>query len=280
MTTPQASPIYQLFPVAGDVPPGSVPLSAVYADLGWPAGIRLAPPAASSGIRPYVAINMVSTVDGKVVVGRPGTTHLIGSDVDHTLMKRINRHADAILVGAGTLRADGMSYPALPPAVRAQRQQRGLRAEPLRIAVSSRGQVPLTARFFQAPREHLAVAVSPAAASEHLTSLRVRAQVIPAPAAAGDSAALDARALMSKLAQELGIRRLVCLGGPRTNAWLIEAGLVDELFVTIAPKVQGGTGMSTAVEGQGFPANALAQLDLRSVYHAGSELFLRYRFRR
>ena len=95
---------------------------------------------------------------------------------------------------------------------------------------------------------------------------------------ATDSAVLDAHEVLATLRYDWGVQRLVCLGGPRTNAWLIEAGLVDELFLTIAPKIQGGASGTTAIEGCGFSPHALVRLELLSAYRAGSELFLRYRF--
>ena len=95
--------VYRLFDRVTASVPGPVSLSAVYADLRWPA--------ARSADRPYVAMNMVTTLDGKVVVGDTGTTKLIGSAIDHALMERINLQADAILGGASTVRADGLRYP-------------------------------------------------------------------------------------------------------------------------------------------------------------------------
>ncbi len=264
-TSPQ---VYRLFDrVTGSVP-GSVPFSAVYADLCWPV--------ARSADRPYVAMNMVTTLDGKVVVGGTGTTKLIGSDVDHALMERINLQADAILGGASTVRADGLRYPKITAATRRERQERGLRPRPLWVVVSRRGEMPLDAPFFRTDRTNLAAIVSGAAGRSQVAALDEQVQMIRLRAA--DSAALDAHEVLTTLRRDWGVQRLVCLGGPRTNAWLIEAGLVDELFLTIAPKIQGGAGGTTAVEGHGFSPHALVQLELLSAYRAGSELFLRYRF--
>jgi len=73
------------------------------------------------------------------------------------------------------------------------------------------------------------------------------------------------------------VYRLNCLGGARLNGLLFDAGAVDELFLTLAPRVQGGGNAITVVEGQGFPAERLLPLRLVSLYRAGSELYLRYR---
>ena len=260
--------VYRLFDrVTGSVP-GSVPFSAVYADLCWPV--------ARSADCPYVVMNMVTTLDGKVVVGGTGTTTLIGSDIDHALMERINLQADAILGGASTVRADGLRYPQVTAATQRERRERGLRPQPLWIVVSRRGEMPLNAPFFRTDRDNLAAIVSGAASRSQVAALEERVQVIRMGAA--DGVALDAHEVLATLRREWGVQRLVCLGGPRTNAWLIEAGLVDELFITIAPKIQGGASGTTAIEGCGFSPHALVRLELLSAYRAGSELFLRYRF--
>ena len=260
--------VYRLFDRVTASVPGSVSLSAVYADLRWPA--------ATSADRPYVAMNMVTTLDGKVVVGGTGTTKLIGSAIDHALMERINLQADAILGGASTVRADGLRYPKIAAANQRERQGWGLRPRPLWVVVSRRGEMPLEAPFFRTDRANLAAIVSGAASRSQVTALDERVQVIRLGAA--DSTALDAHEALATLRHDWAVQRLVCLGGPRTNAWLIEAGLVDELFLTIAPKIQGGSEGTTAVEGHGFSPHALVQLELLSAYRAGSELFLRYRF--
>ena len=260
--------VYRLFDRVTAGVPGPVSLSAVYADLRWPT--------ARSADRPYVAINMVTTLDGKVVVGDTGTTKLIGSAIDHALMERINLQADAILGGASTVRADGLRYPQVTAATQRERRERGLRPQPLWIVVSRRGEMPLNAPFFRTDRDNLAAIVSGAASRSQVASLEERVQVIRMGAA--DGVALDAHEVLATLRREWGVQRLVCLGGPRTNAWLIEAGLVDELFITIAPKIQGGAGGTTAIEGCGFSPHALVRLELLSAYRAGSELFLRYRF--
>ena len=264
-TSPQ---VYRLFDRVTAGAPGPVPFSAVYADLLWPAGRHVD--------RPYVAMNMVTTLDGKVVVGGAGTTTLIGSDLDHALMARINLQADAILGGASTVRADGLRYPRITAATQRERQARGLRPRPLWAVVSRRGEMPLDAPFFRTDRANLAAVVSGAASRSQVAALGQRAQVIRVGAA--DGAALDAHEVLATLRGDWGVQRLVCLGGPRTNAWLIEAGLVDELFLTIAPKIQGGADGTTVVEGEGYPPHALVQLELISAYRVGSELFLRYRF--
>ena len=172
--------VYRLFDRVTAGVPGPVSLSAVYADLRWPA--------ARSADRPYVAMNMVTTLDGKVVVGGTGTTKLIGSAIDHALMERINLQADAILGGASTVRADGLRYPQVTAATQREREERGLRPRPLWIVVSRRGEMPLDAPFFRTDRTNLAAIVSGAASRSQVAALDERVQVIQVGAADSASA--------------------------------------------------------------------------------------------
>lgn len=266
MTSDTSPQLHRLWDRATNALPGPVPLSTIYADLRWPESV--------SPDRPYVAVNMVSTLDGKVVIGKTGTTKLIGSAVDHTLMERINLQADAILAGASTVRADGLGYPRITQGKQRERQERGLPPRPLWVVVSRRGKMILDAPFFAGDQAHLVTIVSRAASRSQVAALRRRTQVVQL----GDTGEtlLNAHEVLAILRKDLGVQRLVCLGGPRTNAWLIEAQVVDEFFLTVAPKIQGGANTATAVEGSGFPPTSLVQAELLSAYRAESELFLRY----
>jgi|DewCreStandDraft_2_1066082.scaffolds.fasta_scaffold02514_10 riboflavin-specific deaminase-like protein len=248
-----------------EAPCGPVVLGAIYDDL------RLPEPPAE---RPYVLVNMVATVDGKTVIGESGTTWLIGSDTDHALMERLNNRADAVLIGAGIVREDNPGYPPLTPELRAERAARGVRPEPWWIIVTSRAQFSGTPRLLEETPERVAICTTRLVPPERLQELQTRARVL----IVGDES-IDARTMLRALRQELGIRSLCCLGGATLNGTLFDAGCVDELFLTIAPKLKGSSGTRTVVEGKGFPARHLLPLDLISLYREGSELYLRYRVR-
>ena len=87
---------------------------------------------------------------------------------------------------------------------------------------------------------------------------------------------VDFPAALRKIRQQ-GTRVLLCEGGAMLNDALLLARLVDELFLTLAPKLKGGAQLPTIVAGQGFPPGAYLPLHLRSLYRDGDELYLRYR---
>ncbi len=245
---------------------GPVSRDEVYRELRFPRGVDAPAP------RPYTAINMVSTVDGKVVIGGPGTTRLIGSPMDHVLMARIELQADAVLLGAGLVRQDDPPYPTLTPAQRAQRAAMGLRPDPLWAVVSTRGEFERLPRVLAGPREHTALFCGHAIAPERHRALEQHTQLFVA-----ETERIDAHWLGRVLREQLGIGSMICLGGPSLNATLVEGGAADELFVTLAPKLQGGSLRPTLLEGHGFPPEQLLRLELLSLYGDGDELYLRYR---
>jgi 2,5-diamino-6-(ribosylamino)-4(3H)-pyrimidinone 5'-phosphate reductase len=253
-----------------DAQPGPVDRDEVYRQLTFPRGID------QPVRRPYTAINMVSTVDGKVVVGGPGTTRLIGSETDHQLMSRIELQADAVLLGAGLVREDDPPYPRLSPERQRQRGSMGLRSQPLWAVVTGSGQFPHLPRILEeGGASNTAVFTTDRMSPGRREELGKNARVY---VCGRDE--VDVLQMGAILREKLGVGSMVCLGGPILNATLIEGGAADELFVTLAPKLQGGSGIETAIEGRGFPATGLPLLELVSLYGDGSELYLRYRLPR
>ena len=98
--------------------------------------------------RPTVALNMVTSVDGKAAVA--GSAAPLGSEVDHRLMRAIRAAHDAVLNGAGTLRAERVD-PRVGPERAARRVARGARPEPLAVVLTRSGNLPLDRRYFRYP---------------------------------------------------------------------------------------------------------------------------------
>ena len=186
--------------------------------------------------RPYVFINMASTVDGKIVVGKPGgTAKGVGGPTDQRLFRRLQKRADAALLGSATLRASNVLYPPEIP----------------RFVVSRSGDVPLQNRFFtDAPESRLGVGSRRHRPGNEDTSRGVRQYT------GGRERGVDLKAAMRVLRQEQGIRYLLCEGGATLNDELIRSGLADELFLTLAPKLKGGAHLPTIMTGQGFAPNS------------------------
>ncbi len=217
--------------------------------------------------RPYVFANMVASVDGKAQID--GTAAGLGSRVDHALLVRLRALADAVLEGAGTVRAD-RTYAVLPPERAAQRLGKGMTAQP-RWAVASRsGRLPLDAAIFRRPELPPIVLVSELAPAGRIGPLAKVADVIALP---GDPPNL-LPGLVS-MRQRLGVRWVLTEGGPNFLHSLLQQRLLDELFLTLAPKVVSGD-VKTIVEGSVL-ARPFPSLALISLFEHQGELYMRYR---
>ena len=207
--------------------------------------------------RPYLYLNMVSTADGKIVLGEVGgSAKGVGGPMDQLLFRRLQFTCDAAMLGSSTLRATQVLYPPEKP----------------RFVVTRKGDIPLNNRFFTDAPNKAYILAPEDLPQEQMDRLRAGAKVI-----AIGQGGVDWKATLRYLRQEMGIHILLCEGGATLNDELLRAGMVDELFLTIAPKLKGGAHLPTAVEGQGFPPGKFASLTLLSLYQDADEIYLRYR---
>jgi riboflavin-specific deaminase-like protein len=219
--------------------------------------------------RPYTVINMVSSLDGKATIA--GRVAQLGSPIDRIMMRKVRLACDALLYGAGTLRAENVD-PRVPADMVRQRVARGTRPQPLRVVVSALGQVPLDNLFFRVGGEPAVVFTTTSADEAAVARLREKTRVF----VVGDDW-VDLRRATAILTAELGIQTMVAEGGPVLNYELIRDGLADELLLTLAPKIVAGSQGRTIVEGPELPPSTMPQFELLSVYRHEAELFLRYR---
>ncbi|MDR7422594.1 MAG: dihydrofolate reductase family protein [Armatimonadota bacterium] len=205
--------------------PDEVPLAEVYRDLDVAPGRG----------RPAVALNMVQTLDGALAVG--GRAWQLGSEVDHYLFRTLRGWADAVLSGAGTLRANDV-VPSTHPELQAARAAAGRPANPAAVVVTRAaafGEDMLRKRFFGGSGFLPVVMTTPRARPADLARVRgAGAEVMVVPALADGRVDLTAglRALADR-----GVARVVAEGGPGLNRSLVEARLLDELFLTLVARV-------------------------------------------
>jgi len=220
--------------------------------------------------RPYLMLNMVSTVDGRATIaGRSGA---LGGSADRALFHELRGGVDAVMAGAGTVRTERYGRIIREPAGRRARLERGLSEEPLACIVSGRLSLSPDIPLLADPESRVVILTS-SAASLPRTGARVdyvREQ---------SEGRLDLPAALRELRARFAVNTLLCEGGPHLNAQLLAAGLVDELFLSISPKLAAGDA------GHGDPALRIlagaeleppAELELLDAHDSGSHLFLRY----
>lgn len=225
--------------------------------------------------RPYVIMNMVTSVDGKIVV--EGSEQGLGSRADQFLMRALRTHADVVLNGANTLRVSGSSPLIQHPELQAMRDARG-RPPAVAAVISASGDLPLNAPFFTS-RDFDAVvfldSAAPAGRRAAIEATGRTAVVLPSEE--------PLQAMLRYMRERLHARVLLVEGGAHVNGSLLDAGLADELFFTIGGVIVGGTETRTAVTSSRPPRlDAVIALELISAIPAPAinEVYLRYRVRR
>jgi riboflavin-specific deaminase-like protein len=212
--------------------------------------------------RPYLVLNMVTTADGRATIaGRSGP---IGNQADQDLFHALRTRVDAVMVGAGTLRAEKYGRLVRKPERREARERAGLAPDPLAVIVSGRLDLPKDLPLLHEPEQEVLVATFadgelPGAAA--IRYLRF------------EGGAVDIRRLLAVL-RGRGVRSVLCEGGPTLNAELLRAGVVDELFHCIAPKLAGEPDAPTMVTGV---LHETVEMELVSLLESDSHLFCRFR---
>lgn len=219
--------------------------------------------------RPFLAINMVASLDGKVTSGgalKPGS---IGSSFDRQTMNVLRSHFDAVLAGGNTIRQHPY-YLGVPSEFEAWRVQNGLKAQPLTILLTRTGKLnPETPLFTNPPRPPLIVTTKEGALNLH-PSIRDIAMI-----EIGEKDQ-DLKKLLQVLLSKHKINKLLIEGGPSINYQFLQARLPDEVFLTLAPKLIGATSDLTLVMGDSvLPKNN--KITLISSFQQADELFLRYK---
>ena len=182
--------------------------------------------------RPWMLINMVTTLDGATTVD--GVSGVLGGDADHAVFSAIRAVADVIIAGAATVRAEGYGPPRTPSARQAERIARGQAPFP-RIAVVTRSLDldPTTPMFTEAVERPLVYTVE----SADSTRRAALAEVAEVVTVGTDDVDMTA---MAEHLYGIGARTVLVEGGPVINGQFLDAGLVDELNLTLAPVMAGG----------------------------------------
>lgn len=179
--------------------------------------------------RPYTLVNFVAGADGHATFD--GRSAGLGDDGDRAIFHSLREHVDAVLAGTGTLRVERYGRVLGKVERRERRVQRGQRPEPIAVVVTRSGEVPDDIPLFGEP-EATIVAFSPTSVGEGRPAEVINVQI--------DPGELTLTTAMRRLRTDFGVRTVLCEGGPTLFGGLLHEGLVDELFLTVAPKLVGG----------------------------------------
>jgi riboflavin-specific deaminase-like protein len=217
--------------------------------------------------RPYVVANMVATTDGHATFA--GRTKELSSAADRQLFHSLRDQVDAVIAGPATIGIERYGPLVRDPERRARRAARGLEPVPLAVTASRSLELPVTAPLFEDPESRIVVL-----AGKGGEAPEVRAGLIVERVPGSDEAAIDLVAGLELLRARHGVRTLLLEGGPTLLGAMLEIGLVDELFLSLAPLLVGGGPEPAIVEGPPLPQPV--RLRLLNLLEDEDFLFVRY----
>jgi riboflavin-specific deaminase-like protein len=225
-----------------------------------------------TGALPFVFVNMAMTADGKISTANRALSSF-GSKRDLEHLYELRATADAVMAGARTAEVIDLKMGPGGKRFEALRLRNGLNRFNLRIVVSGSGSMDPNATIFQHRFSPIIVVTTSRAPAARLASLRkVADEVVVA-----GSREVDFEFVFRHLRRQWNVRRLLSEGGGELNDAVFRAGLVDELHLTICPKIFGGRAAPTIVEGRGFRfLRDAAVMKLKSMRRVGPEVFLVY----
>ncbi len=214
--------------------------------------------------RPHTLVNFVASADGRATLG--GRSGPLGDDGDRAMFHGLREQVDAVLAGTGTLRTERYGRILAKPERRERRTTRGKAPEPLACVITRTGEIPPEVPMFEEPEQRVVVFT---AADVDVSSQRAQLEVVHL-----DPGELTLTTVMRRLRSDHGVGSLLCEGGPTLFGALLQEGLVDELFLTLAPKLAGGgTGPAIAT---GPELTDPAALRLLWLLERNDSLYLRY----
>ena len=219
--------------------------------------------------RPFVFINMAMTADGKIATASRAV-HSFGSARDLAHLYELRATADAILCGARTVEISDATLGNGGEKYGRVRLRRGLAKFPLRVVVSGSGSIDPASRIFE---QHFSPIVLLTTRRASQKKLRVLQKLVDEIKICGE-AQINFWVALRWLRAKWGVKRLLCEGGGELNDALIRSDLVDEVHLTICPKIFGGRHAPTIADGLGLDRLVdAAKFNLTAFRRQKDELF-------
>ncbi|MDQ1276944.1 MAG: 2,5-diamino-6-(ribosylamino)-4(3H)-pyrimidinone 5-phosphate reductase [Euryarchaeota archaeon] len=220
--------------------------------------------------RPFIFINSAMSVDGKLSTKERKQVKISGK-LDFERVDELRAHADAIMVGIGTVLSDDPSLTVKSPERKTARKASGKSENPVRIVVDSAARTPPDADVFKKGEGLRIIAVSNSAPTEKVKILEEKALVIKTGAHR-----VDLTELATKL-KEMGVNTLMVEGGATLNWGMLSAGLVDEIYTFVGNLIIGGKTSPTFTDGEGFTEAELLGLELISAEKIEEGILLKWK---
>ena len=218
---------------------------------------------------PFVLVNMAMTADGKIATANRAVSSF-GSTRDHEHLLELRATVDAVMAGARTVDSAAINLGPGPARFRRQRLETGLAEYNLRVVVSGSGSLDLNAEVFKHRFSPVLILTTRRTSEAKLRRMRAVADGVKICGASE----INFHTAFRWLRDEWQVQRLLCEGGAELNDAVFRSGLVNELHLTICPKIFGGRDAPTIADGSGF--NRLTEalpFQIKSFKRIGNEAF-------
>jgi riboflavin-specific deaminase-like protein len=217
--------------------------------------------------RPYVLLSVATSIDGAIDDTSP-TRLLLSNSEDFDRVDQVRAESDAILIGAGTIRADNPRLLVNSEQRRAERVAAGKPEFPLKVTISASGDLDPSLKFWHYGGGKIAYTTD--AAEE---KLRERLAGLADVVSTGPT--IDLHALLNDL-ERRGVERLMVEGGSHVHTAFLSQGLADEIHVAIAPLVVGDAGAPRFLNPAAYPGGSTRRMRLAEVRTVGDVVLIRY----
>ena len=222
---------------------------------------------------PFVYLNVATTADGKIAPTNYKYVQF-STDRDQQLLMELRTRADAVMCGARTIDSFPIDLGPGGKKYRDMRLKNGLTEYNLRVVVSGSASINPDGIIFKKKFSPVIVLTTERAPKKKLDALRTRGAEVKV----CGKTTIDFVEACRWLRQQWNVKSLLCEGGGEVNAALFQAGLVDEVYLTLAPVIFGGRNAPTMADGEGAKKLSDAvPLKLKSMERIGDELYLVYR---
>jgi riboflavin-specific deaminase-like protein len=221
---------------------------------------------------PFVFSNFAITADGKIAFANRQFIPF-GSKRDHEHMMELRATADAVMAGARTVETPGVTMGPGGKKFQRLRLSRGLSEFNLRVIVTGSGSINPRADLFKYRFSPIIMLASERAPEKELRQLRDLADEVKV----FGTKEVDLAAALRWLREKWKVKRLLCEGGGALHGAMVSVGLIQELHLTICPKIFGGRDAPTfADSGHSVKLSEATPFKLKSTKRIGDELFVVY----
>ncbi|HDI72591.1 MAG TPA: 2,5-diamino-6-(ribosylamino)-4(3H)-pyrimidinone 5'-phosphate reductase [Candidatus Altiarchaeales archaeon] len=220
--------------------------------------------------KPFIFINSAMSLDGKISTSEKRQVK-ISNEKDMERVDRLRAESDAILVGSNTVAIDDPKLTVKSERLRKERVKKGLPENPLKVMVGSIKEIKFDSDFLDYGNAEKIIFTTEKEDSEKILRLMEKARVFVL-----GKKRVDLKKMVSILS-DLGVKRIMVEGGGTLNFEMLKEGLVDEIYVAIAPKIFGGRNVPTLANGEGFKEGEIVDLELIDIEKLDEVIVLRYR---